>query len=602
MCAAHQQYDEESDAALLESDLQPSLQRRVLRKVLVVFSLVAAVALMSLELDASHRPGLPARHDSLGPAVAARERVMLESGSEKKDSDVSKTKSHNHTQVKRNVKGSKKTKIQMPTPRSSAHVVSTVLHKNTHNSTELESNVDDDQAKKMHLHTPSTTAQVVSRAHNITQDERNVDGSEAKKIQLPTPSTAASVVSAALLLLMVVLSAAAAYFAMKCLREMPSFDQITCSQVASACVAYAAGVPPGMDAQLVIEVMLAAVQPGIILASMVLYTRFGVDKLVLVPQVVILVVVTLRLVFADLPFMRMWIHRKNQQQPKDAQIDGDERQGDASVAPTKAALVAETQREEGNAADALLLLLGRFQIWKSFVFSKAEAIDVVTDATAVVSVLHLQRSASFQLRLVAGWSQGPAALLLPIFELLTLAGTAAFLLVLATSVQTLFAVLILGKSSPEHMAEVAEGVGLGGFSSFVILGYDTEGTSTSAERRKEEARYFRLVAKVFFEAAPQLVLQGSAVMASGTGLRAQPVLATSLLFSAALGCDKVWTMLHFLRLNWKRMDWDFCLLLYVTAPAALSGFMIIWGVGRVFAAEQCASKIWNLSTGCVVFP
>eukprot|EP00928_Gymnodinium_smaydae_P044317 TRINITY_DN2956_c0_g2_i1.p1 TRINITY_DN2956_c0_g2~~TRINITY_DN2956_c0_g2_i1.p1 ORF type:complete len:594 (+),score=130.83 TRINITY_DN2956_c0_g2_i1:63-1844(+) len=593
MCAAHQQYDEESDAALLEADTQPSTQRGVLWKALAFSSLLVAVALMSLELVASHRAGLPAKHDSLGSAAAARERVMLESDSVKKDTEVSETQTHNHTQVERNVSGSKETKMQMPSPSTSAHVVSTVLHinthKNTHDNTQLERNVDDDQAKKMQLH--STSARVASKSPNITQDERNVSASEAKETQLPTPSTAAYVVSAVLFLFLVVLIAALSCCAMCVSIMLWSELEVTCSQVASACVAYAAGAPSSVKARLVIEVMLAAVQPVIILVSMVLYTRFGVDTLAPVQQVVILLVVTLRLVFADLAFMLERIRQNDQQQLKAAQIHGDEHQGDVSVAPMEAAHVAETQGTEGNATDALLPLLGKFQVLKNFVFSKAEAADVVTDAAAVVSVLHLQRSANFQLRLAAGWSQGPAALLLPMFERLTLCGAAALVLVLAICVQTISAGLVLtGTNEDAMMAEVAEGVGLGGFSGHV--------NGTSESPRKEDARYLRLIAKVLFEAAPQLVLQGSAVMAAGTGLRAQPVLAISLLFSAGMGCEKVWTMLDFVCREAKTTG-DFLLL---GAPAALSGLMIIWGVGRVFAAEQCASKIWNLSTGCVPFP
>eukprot|EP00928_Gymnodinium_smaydae_P044318 TRINITY_DN2956_c1_g1_i1.p1 TRINITY_DN2956_c1_g1~~TRINITY_DN2956_c1_g1_i1.p1 ORF type:complete len:259 (-),score=39.25 TRINITY_DN2956_c1_g1_i1:522-1250(-) len=242
MVPAHQQHDEESDAALLEAGSQPSLQRRALPKVLIVSGLLAAVALMSFELH----------------------------------------------------------------------------------------------------------------SHEAGQDEKVVEGSEETKMQMPTPSLCAYVVSAALSLAMIALTVVFSFQSMRTLRYLWGDAEVTYTiTTSSAYEVYAAAVRSSLRVRILAEVVLTFVQPIIVLVFVLSYSRGGSHKLPLVPQVIMLLFVTLRLVIADLAFMWGWIRE---------------------------------WIREGNDKWAKLPLL---KVLIAFISSKADAADMITDATAVVSVLHL---------------------------------------------------------------------------------------------------------------------------------------------------------------------------------------------------------------------
>jgi len=120
------------------------------------------------------------------------------------------------------------------------------------------------------------------------------------------------------------------------------------------------------------------------------------------------------------------------------------------------------------------------------------------------------------------------------------------------------------------------------------------------------------------EVGPQLVLQGTGLMAIGAGLVSQPAVAFSMAITALLGLKRAAELAMAIALAARSATLDDQphppgrpptssgrLLLFVTVygvPCCLFIGMLTWGSFRVFAAESCSSRIWGLTTGCVDIP
>jgi len=219
-----------------------------------------------------------------------------------------------------------------------------------------------------------------------------------------------------------------------------------------------------------------------------------------------------------------------------------------------------------------------------FVSSKVEAIDAASDGLAIVAVGLLQQDPVWRARFQLAWASTPVV------------GPG----VIATGLPALMAISLFAASA------VQLGVAVNfGYCAAVrcFVRSELAGLGAVAKRFKAAADVrdsaFVALGRVVFEAAVQIALQGSAVMASGKGLAAQPLLLASLLLSTFLGLMKV---LGLLKAAWQgntTVDGR-CGFIF----AAMSGgLFILWGVGRVLLSECCTSKMFNFGDlGCVEMP
>mmetsp|Transcript_39431 Transcript_39431/g.125180 ORF Transcript_39431/g.125180 Transcript_39431/m.125180 type:complete len:546 (+) Transcript_39431:106-1743(+) len=237
-----------------------------------------------------------------------------------------------------------------------------------------------------------------------------------------------------------------------------------------------------------------------------------------------------------------------------------------------------------------------FQQVKSFCFSKAEALDGVTDGFSVAVVWLLERDPHFRQRLLAGWAHGPASLLLPAIECLGLAGVMALALAVASGAQFCTGAMMTDSGGEE----LSKMVGLGGLAVLLPKPYD--------EMDKVIDACFRIASKLLIEAAPQLLLQGSSIMAQGEGLAGSPSLALSVGVSAAMGAAAA-VELTILGAKLARdaatrkdlLEFSHAMFLFF-GGGLVSLAIVLAGVGRIFIAELCESKMWGPTTGCVGAP
>lgn len=216
--------------------------------------------------------------------------------------------------------------------------------------------------------------------------------------------------------------------------------------------------------------------------------------------------------------------------------------------------------EQGTSAAGIMALLlsdasgmaqGSFP--PPFTTSKAEGLDATTDGMALVAVISQQLDPFCLARFTVGWSSMP--LLAPAVLWLGLGGCMAATMVLASAVQ--YGTLFEGEGSQLAYAR-ADLAGLGATAARI-----------EAELNDDEAfasKFWVMLGRLFYECVFSLVLQGSAVMATGQGLGSQEVLALSMGFSAVMALKQVAEMAAFVPKFWSRDGGEAAVVGIVAAP------------------------------------
>jgi hypothetical protein len=224
-----------------------------------------------------------------------------------------------------------------------------------------------------------------------------------------------------------------------------------------------------------------------------------------------------------------------------------------------------------------------------FILSKLDVIDAISDGMAVIAVVTQCQTPVYQDRLAAGWHGSASAELVgPMLQGFGLPIVMTAVLIASSSVQ--FAVgICMGD------AGLAAYNGLGGF-------------YRELTKHRHDHAYFELAGDFAIgacEAAPQIALQGTAIMASGGGLIANPILLLSFTSSAVTGLQRSWSMIlrttsvmgaqaqedgAIVGLVCCMMGYCLCVIPFLT--------ILIWGVARPFMAESCESRVWGFTTGC----
>lgn len=233
--------------------------------------------------------------------------------------------------------------------------------------------------------------------------------------------------------------------------------------------------------------------------------------------------------------------------------------------------------------------------------SKGEAADSSSDGVALATVFLLElHHPYFRNRLVASWSTGFASLFLPFIEFGGLTSLMGLCLLLASAAQTFVGGCVLLTSG--NMENKSKLLGLGGLAKALAdPKYIWPCNSATGKVRVNQECLGHLV-RVIMEAAPQLYLQGSAIMAKGEGVVGSPVLALSICLSCGMGMTKC---LHLMKvgIDLCKMDDDEWIVGVIWLISGFVGFIVLaLSMVRPFAAELCDSGSWGVFSGCVAMP
>mmetsp|Transcript_39432 Transcript_39432/g.125184 ORF Transcript_39432/g.125184 Transcript_39432/m.125184 type:complete len:580 (+) Transcript_39432:125-1864(+) len=429
------------------------------------------------------------------------------------------------------------------------------------------------------LEVKNATRWVQSEAEELRVRMNNgTDDADGEELELPEPSWAGYAVSASVVLASVCCAGSCFYLSMSDLRIRAP----PCFGVHSEDRAQQSNLAP----TLLGELALGIVQPLLVCPVALCAAMWsGGGKVPVWAQVVLPGLPVLRSIIADASLMRS---RRAFKVPKVMEPTFKDPE---DMDP------ADMDSEDPDYEDTRPDIVPTwFQLVKSFCKSKAEVFDGGTDGCSVAVVWLLERDPHFRQRLLAGWAHGPASLLLPAIECLGLAGVMALALAVASGAQFCTGAMMTDSGGEE----LSKMVGLGGLAVLLPKPYD--------EMDKVIDACFRIASKLLIEAAPQLLLQGSSIMAQGEGLAGSPSLALSVGVSAAMGAAAA-VELTILGAKLARdaatrkdlLEFSHAMFLFF-GGGLVSLAIVLAGVGRIFIAELCESKMWGPTTGCVGAP
>eukprot|EP00443_Scrippsiella_acuminata_P108275 CAMPEP_0115584778 /NCGR_PEP_ID=MMETSP0272-20121206/6858_1 /TAXON_ID=71861 /ORGANISM="Scrippsiella trochoidea, Strain CCMP3099" /LENGTH=445 /DNA_ID=CAMNT_0003019821 /DNA_START=1 /DNA_END=1338 /DNA_ORIENTATION=- len=217
-----------------------------------------------------------------------------------------------------------------------------------------------------------------------------------------------------------------------------------------------------------------------------------------------------------------------------------------------------------------------------FLLSKLEVVDGVGDGLAIASAFFLDAEAYY--RLLASF-QGVSAVLVPVLHLTRgLGGLSVLVMLFASYVQ-------ISVLSSDNLAVPADLAGFG------LLATRLDNVGGSHGR-------MRLIglSRVLAEAAPQMLIQTSLIMARGGGVFKRPTVLISVVLSFAGTCKRTLGLMKAVV-----ADREPC----VSASAAgalcadvvgalCASLLLLLILCRLYFMEICPSGMWGLTTGCVV--